>query len=266
MSETTYNWDSNEYARNSSAQHGWGLELITKLKLSGTESILDIGCGTGETTAAIAARLPDGHVIGVDNSPDMISFAKRNYLRHKLRNVDFILMDATNLSFKRRFDAAFSNAALHWVRNQVAVLNGVQHCLNTRGRLLFQMAGKGNASELISVLEDTLAKRSWRTYFESYPFPYFFWGPEEYSMWLKEVGLKEKRLELIEKDMIQEGREGLAGWIKTTWLPYTEKLPASFRDVFISEIVDSYVENFPPDEQGRVHVKMVRLEVEAIKQ
>jgi trans-aconitate 2-methyltransferase len=73
-----------------------------------------------------------------------------------------------------------------------------------------------------------------------------------------------KRLELISKDMTQKGKEGLAGWIRTTWLPYTEKIPANLQDEFIDEIINLYSKKFPIDENGLFHVKMVRLEVEAM--
>jgi trans-aconitate 2-methyltransferase len=84
-------------------------------------------------------------------------------------------------------------------------------------------------------------------------------------MWLQEAGLKLERVELFKRDIRHSGSEGLAGWIRTTWLPYTRKIPVTLRDSFIKEIVDRYLELFPLDEKGAAHVKMVRLEVEAIK-
>lgn len=63
--------------------------------------------------------------------------------------------------------------------------------------------------------------------------------------------------------MIQKGKEGLAAWIRTTWLPYTQRVPEELREEFIEELVDKYVENHPLDDEGYVHVPMMRLEVEA---
>jgi trans-aconitate 2-methyltransferase len=71
--------------------------------------------------------------------------------------------------------------------------------------------------------------------------------------------------ELLAKDMKQAGKDGLAGWVRTTWLPYTDQLPARLRGEFIAEIVDRYANKHQPDEAGFVHVAMVRLEVEASK-
>ena len=67
------------------------------------------------------------------------------------------------------------------------------------------------------------------------------------------------------KDMINSGAEGLAAWIRTTWLPYLEQVPESDREDLIQDIVRDFAERFPADAAGRIHVKMVRLEVEALK-
>jgi trans-aconitate 2-methyltransferase len=61
------------------------------------------------------------------------------------------------------------------------------------------------------------------------------------------------------------GEEGLAGWIRTTWLPYTERLPIEKRDMFVKEIVERYIKNHPIEADGVVHLGMIRLEVEAYK-
>ena len=71
-------------------------------------------------------------------------------------------------------------------------------------------------------------------------------------------------MELIPKDMNQKGKEGLAGWIRTTWLPYTRRIPENKRDNFIDDVINSYGKTFSIDDNGLFHVKMVRLEVEAI--
>jgi trans-aconitate methyltransferase len=65
--------------------------------------------------------------------------------------------------------------------------------------------------------------------------------------------------------MRQQGRDGLAAWIRTTWLPYTEKVPVGRRDEFVSEAVDRYLAMHPLDAEGRATVPMVRLEVDAAK-
>jgi trans-aconitate methyltransferase len=80
-----------------------------------------------------------------------------------------------------------------------------------------------------------------------------------------ESGLEPVRVELIPKDMEHDGESGLAGWIRTTWMPFTERIPENQRDQFINELISAYIQQIPLDTNGKAHVAMVRLEVEAIK-
>jgi trans-aconitate 2-methyltransferase len=260
-----YVWNADDYAKHSSSQYAWAKELIPKLKLSGNETLLDIGCGDGKVTAALAKCLPCGCVVGVDSSEDMINLARQTFPRGAYPNLSFQRMDARQLTFHGVFDRVFSNATLHWVVDHKSVLQGVQRSLKSGGRLLFQMGGKGNAQEVLSVLDELFLREPWKKFFVGFGFPYGFYTPEEYTAWLLEAKLKPERAELLLKDMQLAGREGLAGWIRTTWLPYTERVPAELRERFIEEIVGTYLERHPLDGAGVAHVCMVRLEVEASK-
>jgi len=260
-----YAWNAEDYAKNSASQYAWAKELIPKLKLSGTEALLDIGCGDGKVTATLAQCLPQGYAIGIDNSDDMINLARRTFSQDTCLNLSFRRMDARELTFKEKFDRVFSNAALHWIPDQPAVLAGVQRSLKTGGQLLFQMGGKGNAQNILDILGDLLLEMPWKRFFEGFTFPYAFCGVEEYRAMLVKAGLEPKRVELLPKIMNLNGAEGVAGWIRTTWMPYTERVPVEQRDAFVNEIVDRYMKNHPADADGVVHLNMVRLEVEATK-
>ena len=121
------------------------------------------------------------------------------------------------------------------------------------------MAGKANAQAVLGILENLLVEEPWKEFFEGFAFPYGFFSAEEYAAFLVEAGLKPLRVELFSRDMKHAGEEGLAGWIKTTWLPYTERLPFEKRDKFVKEIVERYIQNHPKDADGVVHLGMIRL-------
>jgi trans-aconitate methyltransferase len=265
MSERAYRWNSEDYARHSSAQQEWALELLTKLGLQPGEQVLDIGCGDGKVTAAIAARLPGGGALGLDSSPEMVDLARRSYPPNRHPNLRFQLGDALALDFEERFDAVFSNATLHWVRDHLRVLRAVARALKPGGRLLFQMGGRGNGEEVLRKLEELSWEPPWKAWLAGFPCPWSFYGPEEYRGWLRQAGLQARRLELIPKQMRQQGAAGLAGWIRTTWLPYTEAVPPEHREELVARIVDRYLRVHPPDADGAVTVEMVRLEVEAVR-
>lgn len=260
-----YKWDAEGYRHHSSQQKKWGRELMDKLRLRGDEHVLDLGCGDGALAAELSLRVPQGSVLGIDVSPDMVRHARQCYPRHRYPNLSWRVMDACRLEFRESFDVVFSNATLHWIRDQAAVLHGIAQALKPGGLMLAQMAGRGNAAEVARVLVSLMASEKWSTHFRNLEIPYLFYGPEDYAPLLEEAGLEPIRLELVHKDMVHEGREGMAGWIRTTWLPFTQRVPEHAREDFISELVDGYLHDFPPDEEGLVHVKAIRLEVEARK-
>src|SRR5580693_224613 len=111
----TAKWNAADYAANSVVQQSWAREIIARLKLRGDEHVLDVGCGDGKVTAEIARAVPRGSVTGMDASPQMIEFAKKNFPTTEFPNLRFRVMDARKIKFDRQFDVAFSNAALHWV-------------------------------------------------------------------------------------------------------------------------------------------------------
>ena len=265
MSNKSYQWDADEYLRHSGQQAVWAYGLLEQFHLSGDEVVLDIGCGDGKVTAAIAEKLTSGRVVGIDSSPDMIRLARERFENSSCPNVTFMNIDVRDMAFEDQFDAAFSNAALHWVKNHRQFLPLVQKALKPGGRTLFQMGGKNNAWEIIAVLGEIMAEPRWNSFFTGFEFPYGFHGPDEYRVWLQEAGLIPRRVELVHKDNQQQGAEGLAGWIRSTWLPYLEPVQPDLREDFITEIVDRYVRKHGVDEDGIVHVEMIRLEVEADK-
>ena len=260
---SSYTWNAEDYEKNSKAQQRWARELINKLSLTGSEKILDIGCGDGKVTAEIASSVPDGQVVGVDNSISMIELARERYPSKKYPNLSFEVMDARELSFHECFDVVFSNAALHWVKDHWPVVKGAYESLRTGGKILFQMGGKGNAGEILSILDEILSFPRWRPYFEGFEFPYGFLGIDEYEVLLKDAGFTINRVELVPKDMEHDGKSGLKGWIRTTWLPYTERVPDELREEFIEEIATKYLEEVPVTSDGKAHVAMMRIEIEA---
>ncbi len=261
----TYQWNAVDYAKSSSVQQQWARELIRKLNLKGSETLLDIGSGDGKVTAEIASHLPDGSVIGIDSSEEMINLAQSMYSRDTFTNLRFQLEDAADLPFENEFEIVFSNAALHWIFDHRPVLKGICKSLKRGGRILLQMGGRNNAYEVEIMMKKLIDRKEWSRYFVGFSFSYGFYGPDEYETWLCEAGLVAKRVELIPKDAAHQGISGFKSWIRTTWLPYTQRIPEERKEMFISQLADEYIKQQPADENGKVHVNMIRLEVEALK-
>lgn len=258
-------WNAADYAANSVVQQTWARELIAQLRLRGDERVLDVGCGDGKVSAEIAQAVPRGSVVGIDASPEMIKFARAAFPTGRIPNLEFQVMDARNIRFGRKFDLVFSNAALHWVDDHRAFLHGAAECLRSGGRLVVSCGGKGNAQDVFIALRPEMRLKRWRGFFRKLEKPYFFYSPADYDKWLPRFGFKTNRIKLSPKDAGYNGRDRFAAWLRTTWLPYTQRVPEDSREEFIAAVTDRYLAKHPPDAAGSVHVRMVRLEIDAVK-
>ena len=258
-------WNPQDYAAHSAAQLVWARELIAKLGLRGNKQVLDVGCGDGKVTAELACSLPRGSAIGIDVSPQMIRFAKKTFRTGKNHNLAFHVMDARKIRFARQFDVVFSNAALHWVDDHQAVLKGAAAVLRSGGRLVVSCGGKGNAQDVFVALRGVIRFQRWRSFLRKLERPYFFHSPAEYERWLPRFGFEPQIVRLANKDVSFANRDGLVAWLRTTWLPYTQRVPAEQREAFIADVVERFVARHPADKEGRLTVRMVRLEIEAAK-
>jgi trans-aconitate 2-methyltransferase len=122
-------WDAPEYAKPSGLQQATAEEVLSLLDLKDTERLLDVGCGNGKVTAEIAARVPQGAVVGLDSSADMITFASRHFGRTIRPNLRFGVTGARRLSFKEEFDLVISFNVLHGIPEEEQQLR-----IHTRGR------------------------------------------------------------------------------------------------------------------------------------
>ena len=261
-------WNAAAYAANSVVQQSWARELIAKLNLRGDEKILDVGCGDGKVTAEIARAVPDGLVVGIDASAEMIAFAKKTFPAKKFANLKFQICDARKISpqkFGKKFDFVFSNAALHWVDDHRKILRGAASVLKSGGRLVVSCGGKGNAHEVFLALRPEMRLKRWREFFRQMPMPYFFYAPGDYEKWLPKFGFKIQKLKLAPKDATYEGADGFATWLRTTWIPFVQRVPENVREEFIAAVTQRYAVKHPPDAEDKIHVRMVRLEIDAIK-
>ncbi|HEX7445069.1 MAG TPA: methyltransferase domain-containing protein, partial [Methanothrix sp.] len=147
-----HRWDPKVYEKSSSAQQKWAEELLSRISIRGGERILDIGCGDGKITAKVAKLVPRGAVMGLDNSREMVSFARDRFPLESWPNLKFQYGDASKLEYEDEFDLILSFACLHWVQDHGPVLEGIRHSLKNGGRILMQFGGQGNAAGILDVV------------------------------------------------------------------------------------------------------------------
>jgi trans-aconitate methyltransferase len=195
----------------------------------------------------------------------MVAYARQAHPPETYPNLEFIQMDAREIRLPGTYDIVFSNAALHWVDDHQSFLKGVASVLHQGGTLVVSCGGRGNAAEVFQVVRSLMRQPPWRTFFRSLRKPYFFYGAEDYEKWLPEAGFKPVTVRLVPKDAVHPSEADFAAWFRTTWMPYTQRVPEEHRDEFIAAVTRHYLQTRPPDADGAVHVRMVRLELDAVR-
>ncbi len=262
---TRITWNPAQYAAHSALQQRWANELLERLTLRGHERVLDVGCGAGNITAQLAARVPQGRVVGVDIAPEMIRFAREQFPPERFPNLSFQVMDARALGFRGEFDLVFSNAALHWVDDHPAFLRGAAAALVAGGRLMVSAGGCGNAQEVFAAFRTVMRRTPWRAFFRGMARPYFFHPLQSYERWLPRAGFAPRQVRLRPKRARFAGEAEFLAWLRTTWLPYTQRVPEPVREAFLQAVADVYLNRHPPAADGWIAVRMVRLELDAVR-
>jgi len=145
-------WNPTLYDNSHDFVSKYGEGILSYLNPKPGETILDLGCGTGDLTKEIF--LSGANVVGVDNSADMIAKARTKY-----PDIEFQQMDARKLKFDTRFDAIFSNAVLHWIPEKEKVIERMHSLLKENGRIVLEFGGKGNNQQMLKALRDSFKKR-----------------------------------------------------------------------------------------------------------
>jgi trans-aconitate 2-methyltransferase len=147
-----HEWDASTYDRVADPQARWGLAVLDRLRLDGTERVLDAGCGSGRVTEALAERLPNGSVVALDASAAMLTEARRRLARFGDR-LEFVLADLQEpLPIDPPVDAILSTATFHWIPDHARLFQNLAAILRPGGWLVAQCGGKGNIATLERVL------------------------------------------------------------------------------------------------------------------
>jgi len=145
MSTAARTWNANVYHRVCGPHVGWAEAVLDRLELTGAETVLDAGCGSGRVTQLLLDRLPQGLVVAVDSSASMLARAREELdpARTDVRAAD---LAALRLRDGETVDAVFSNAVFHWVSDHDALFASLAGALAPGGRLSAQCGGAGNVA------------------------------------------------------------------------------------------------------------------------
>jgi len=198
---STSKWNAADYARVGGFVAELGGAALDLLDPQPGERILDIGCGEGTLTVKIVER--GATVLGIDNSPEMIDAARA-------KRIDAVLMSAEDIPFISEFDAAFSNATLHWVLEKEQAARAIFRALKPGGRFAGEMGGEGNLKSLREKLDEELIIRGYVPPVES---SNWYASPEEFAAVYEAAGFEQVDARLIERPTPIE--HGVAQWVTT---------------------------------------------------
>lgn len=221
----TQHWDPARYAKNARFVADLGLPVVELLAPRPGERILDIGCGDGPLTEAIAGL--GASVLGIDASAEQVAAARA-------RGLEARVLDAQALDFDAEFDAVFTNAALHWMRKPDAVIDGVWRALKPGGRFVGEMGGGDNVRQIVTALVAALDRRGLDG---QAAFPWFFPTDAEYRVLLEARGFVVRSIALIPRPTPLPG--DMAGWLETFAENFIRQVPAAERPAYLAEVVEA---------------------------
>ena len=238
---STSRWVAADYARVGAFVPALGQAALDLLDPRAGERILDVGCGDG----ALSLKIIDcgAEVIGVDNSPELIAAARA-------AGVYAELMDAADMDFDRRFDAAFSNAALHWMPEKERVASAIFQALRLSGRFAGEMGGEGNLARLRDALDTELVIRGYQPPVEALN---WYASAEEFASVYEAAGFVQIDARLIDRPTPLE--HGVGAWVTTFrrgWLD-AAGVPEEERD----DIAQAVAERFGSSEADYVRLRFI---------
>jgi len=218
-------WDAARYQDRHSFVWRYGADLMEALNPQPGERILDVGCGTGQLTAEIARS--GATVVGLDKSAEMLAEARKNY-----PHLAFVLGDAASFQFSEPFDAVFSNAVLHWVKDAEGAVASIARALRASGRFVAEFGGKGNIASVQTALRAVLGPAA------DEQSPWYYPSVGEYTPLLERHGFEVRAASLFDRPTPLEGEDGLENWLRMFTGNYWREFPPDRIDDALNRLVD----------------------------
>lgn len=239
-------WNAGEYGRVGAFVHQLAGGVVEWLAPQRGEKILDLGCGDGQLTMQLAAA--GAVVTGVDASAEMTAAARSRGVAADHASAEMLPYSEAS------FDAVFSNAALHWVRDQDAMMAEVHRVLRPGGRFVAEMGGQGNIAAIRVALIAVLARHG---YADAEDGVNYYATPDVYGRRLTQHSFTVERIELIPRPT-PLGDGGMAAWLRTFRRGVLDALPEALRETVVKETC-ALLEPALRDEDGNWSADYVRL-------
>lgn len=247
-------WNEKLYDRNHQFVSNYGKDVVKLLAAKKGEKILDIGCGTGDLANELVKM--GVQITGIDRSETMIEEAKKKY-----PTIPFFVKDILKLNYTSTFDAVFSNAVLHWVKQPKQALEEIYISLKSGGRFVAEFGGKDNVKK---ISQQIILEREKLNYSAAnIDFPWYFPSIGEYTSLMEEVGFIVTYAEYIDRPTRLEGKDGLRNWLHMFSANFFADVSHDDRSTLIQNIETAlanvmFKEDYWVADYKRIRVKAVK--------
>ncbi|MBL4781123.1 MAG: methyltransferase domain-containing protein [Porticoccaceae bacterium] len=243
-------WQAASYSQHAAFVSAMATEVMALLAPARGEAILDLGCGDGELAEYIAAQ---GSVVTcIDASASMVESARA-------RGLKALQMNGHQIDFCQRYDAVFSNAALHWMLQPEEVITGVHRALKAGGRFVAELGGSGNIAALLCAMTEVFAENEDFGAFEN---PWYFPATSEYRALLEKAGFRIEAMEILARPTPLAS--GIEKWLEVFANSICARLNAEQKARFFVQVKEKLQTSLYSKTDGWV-ADYVRLRFKAIK-
>ncbi|MBO1217480.1 methyltransferase domain-containing protein [Staphylococcus nepalensis] len=243
-------WNPELYDNNHSFVSDYGSSLIELLKPDSNETILDLGCGTGDLANQIYKHTPN--VVGIDKSYQMINQARKKY-----PCIPFAVKDITHFDSLQSFDAVFSNATIHWIKQPEKALENIYKYLKPGGRFVAEFGGKRNVQTITNEFIHQLQEKNINYNHEQ--FPWYFPSIGEYTSLMENTGFTVTFAEYFDRPTPLVGEQGLNNWINMFSNKMFENLKEDTKRMIIKSTEDKLKPKLYDGKQWIADYKRIRV-------
>ncbi len=238
------------------------MKVLKNYQFKGHEKVLDISSGDGRTSLEIAKALPDGMIIGIEPSEEMVDFANLKLI--DLPNAYFKKSNCEAFEFTQKFDLIVSFNSLHYLSNHRLMLRNMRKHLAKDGRILLSLNTLQKNSTIVEAMHATLGQKKWSEHAKSYDDSHLVaeMSPEEYRQVLEEIGFKVQICERARHHTCFKTKAAFHAWV-SSWISSLVKIPDDRFQEFCQDVVSCYLEKTSQSESKQVTIIHFPWEIEA---